>query len=260
MRRALAAMLLAAPGLAGAEPFTDGTARMPEAGRVEVGVLAPLRWAPSDGAELSLHPLAFFVAPHADVKLGWGEPGGVALATVHGLAYPTPLMRLLARQGTGGLVPDDVRWPHLLATNHHLYATLPVASHLVTARLGGRLAWNLTAFDGPRFWSEIEWHFVRPRTAAWTAGWSADGGLSAQGPIAGPFRYRADVDLFIMPGMRGGDRAVEGMLLLEWRRSPGFRLQAGAAFSWARFPYGARFLWPPFPIVDAAWSWGGAVR
>jgi len=257
VRPALAILLGCAPLAAAGQPFADGTARMPGEGRLEVGVFAPLRWSPSERTELSLHPLLFFVAPHADLKVGWGERGGVALASVHGLVYPTPLMRLLARGGTGGIVPADVTWPHLLSTSHHLYATVPIGSHLLTGRAGGRLAWNLTAFDGPRFWSEVEWHFVRPRTAAWTAGWSLDAGLSAQGPISGPFRYRADVDLFFMPGMRGSDRAVEWTLLLEWRRSPGFRLQAGAAFSWAVFPYGERLLWPPFPLLDAAWSWDG---
>lgn len=256
MRPALAALLAAAPFSAGAgQPFADGTGRMSGQGRLEVGVFSPLRWALSDRLEVSLHPVAFYLVPNLDVKLGWGEPGGVALASVHGLSYPTQLMRLLSREGTGGIVPADVTWPHLVSTSHHLYASLPLGPQLLTARLGGRLAWNLTAFDGPRFWSEVEWHFVWPRTAAWYTGWSLDAGLSAQGPISGAFRYRADVDLFLMPGLYGGDRAVEWTLLLEWRPSPRFRLQAGAAFSWAVFPYGERLLWPPFPMADAAWGW-----
>ena len=51
----------------------------------------------------------------------------------------------------------------------------------MTLRAGGRIAANLTSFDGPRFWSEVEWHLVRPRTAAWYTGWSVDGGLAAEG-------------------------------------------------------------------------------
>jgi hypothetical protein len=212
-----------------------------------------------DRLEVSLHPVAFFVVPNVDVKVGWGEPGGVALASVHGLSYPTPLMRLLSREGTGGILPADVTFPHVVSTSQHLYASIPIRSHLLTGRLGGRLAWNVTEFDGPRFWSEVEWHFVWPRAAAWYTGWSVDGGLSAQGPVVGRFRYRADVDLFLMPGL-DGDRAVEWRLLLEWRRSRRFRLAGGAAFSWAAFPYGERLLWPPFPVLDATWGWDLGAR
>jgi hypothetical protein len=250
------ALLLAVPLAARAgEPFPDDTARALPAGRLETGVFSPLRYGLTDQLELSGHPVLFLVAPNAELKVAWGEPGGVALATVHGLLYPTPMMRLLSREGTGGIVPADVRYPHILATSQHLLTSVGLGRHLVTGRAGGRLATNLTSFDGPRFWSQVEWHFVWPRMAAWFTGWSLDAGLAADGPIGGPFRYRLAVDAFAMPGLRGGHQAWEGTALAEWRPSSRFRLRAGAWFSWAEFPYGSRFLWPPFPYLDAAWAW-----
>jgi hypothetical protein len=165
------------------------------------------------------------------------------------------MMRLLSREGTGGIVPADVRYPHILATSQHLLASVGLGRHLVTARAGGRLGTNLTSFDGPRFWSQVEWHFVWPRMAAWFTGWSLDAGLAVDGPVGGPFRYRLAVDAFAMPGLRGGHQAWEGTALAEWRPSSRFRLRAGAWFSWAEFPYGSRFLWPPFPLLDATWAW-----
>ena len=80
-------------------------------------------------------------------------------------------------------------------------------------------------------------------------------GLSAEGPIRGPFRYRFELDGFLLPGLRGGDRAAEGLLAGEWRPSARFRLAAGARFSWLALPQGTRFLWPPFPVLDVAWAW-----
>jgi len=256
VRRVALALLLAAPCAAGGETasWSAGTARVLPQGRAEVGVFAPLRYGLRNRIELSVHPAWFVVSPNAGVKIAWGASRGVAVASQHGLLYPTPLMRLLSREGAGGVVPSDVRYPHVLASAHHLLATAPIADHLLTIRAGGRLAWNLTAFDGPRFWSEVEWHLVWPRAAAWFTGWSADAGLAAEGPVVKGFRYRLELDRFFMPGLRG-DWAWEWAGIAEWRASERFRVRAGVKWSYAEFPYGTRVS-IPLPIVDASWAWG----
>jgi hypothetical protein len=239
--------------------FAPDTARLVAPGRMELGVFAPLRWGVAERLELSVHPLWMFVAPNAALRVGWGRLGGLEWASEHSLLYPTPLMRLLSREGTGGIVPSDVTYPHLLASGQHLLVTrqLP-GEHLLSARLGGTLAWNLTRFDGPRFWSQVEWHYAWPRTAAWINGWNLDGGLAAQGPVWRGFGYRATLDLFLMPGMKG-DRAAEWSVVATWRPRPGLELHAGATWSWARFPYGTRTS-VALPLVDAVWAfdapWG----
>jgi len=257
VRQLALALLVATPGTAAGETaiWSAGTARVLPDGRAEAGVFAPLRYGMRDRVELSVHPIWFAVAPNAGVKVAWGAPAGIALASQHGLVYPTPLMRLLSREGAGGIIPSDVRYPHLLASAHHLLASAPLGDHLFTVRAGGRLAWNLTAFDGPRFWSEVEWHLVWPRAAAWFTGWSVDLGLASEGPVARRFRYRVELDRFFMPGLRG-DWAWEWAAIAEWRRSERFRLRAGAKWSYAAFPYGTR-LSIPLPLVDAIWAWGG---
>jgi hypothetical protein len=259
----LVAALLLAPLAAAPRPavgadlaparFAPDSARLVPAGRVELGVFAPLRWGVADRLELRVYPLWTFGYPDFAVRVGWGRACGLEWASDHALGYPTPLMRLLSREGTGGVVPSDVTYPHIVAFANHLWATreLP-AGHLVSARAGGQLARNLTAFDGPEFWSQVEWHYAWPRMAAWFSGWSVDAGLAAQGPVAGPFGYRVTLDGFYLPGMKG-DRAVEWSAVATWRPRPGFELHAGATWSWARFPYGARTS-VPLPLIDAVWA------
>lgn len=255
MRLALA-LLVALPCLArgATAPWSAETGRVLPRGRVEIGLFSPLRVGLGDRFEASLHPGWFFVAPNAQLKVAWAERGRVAVASQHGILYPTPLLRLLSREGTGGIVPADVLYPHIVATAHHLLVSAGAAGHLVTLRAGGRLATNLTAFDGPRFWSQIEWHLVWPRTAAWFTGWSADVGLGVEGPITGPFGYRLALDRFFMPGLRGA-WAWEWEGLLAWRPSRRFQVRAGAKWSYAAFPYGERMS-APLPMVDVAWAWG----
>jgi hypothetical protein len=257
----LAAALLsacAAPAGAAHGLLQPDTARTVPAGRMEMGVFAPLRWGVKDDLELSLHPLLALVAPHLDATVGWGVVGGVEIASRHGVLYPTPLMRLLSREGTGGVVPHDVTFPHLISTSHHLLLSRPLGEHLATLRAGGRLAANLTRFDGPRSWSQVEWHLVRPRTAAWYTGWSVDAGLAAEGPVWGTLGYRAELDGYLMPGLKG-DRAAEWALLATWRPRPALLLRAGAMWSWCEFPYGDRTS-VPLPLLDVAWAFDAPWR
>ncbi len=248
------ALALALPLLARAQtaPFSAGTARVLPDRRLEAGVFAPLRLGLRDRIEISLHPGWALVAPNAGAKIAWRSWPKVSVASAHGVLYPTPLLRLLSREGTGGIVPHDVSYPHILATSHHLLATIDAGGHLLTFRAGARLAWNLTRFDGPRFWSEIEWHLVWPRAAAWFTGFAADAGVAAQGPIARGLGYRLELDRFFMPGLRG-DWAYEWAAILSWQASPRLLLRGGAKWSYAEFPYGIR-LSPLLPMVDAIWA------
>jgi hypothetical protein len=235
-----------------AEPWSARTARVLPADRLEVGVFAPLRLGIGDRYELSTHPGWALVAPHLDWKIAWHRWRTVSFASAHGLLYPTPLMRLLSREGTGGIVPHDVTYPHIIAVSHHALATIDRGGHLLTLRAGARLAWNVTSFDGPRTWSQVEWHFIWPRAAAWFTGFAADMGLAMQGPIAWGLGYRVELDRFFMPGLRG-DWAYEWAGILSYQASRRLMLRAGAKGSYAAFPYGTR-LSVPFPIVDAIWA------
>jgi hypothetical protein len=245
----------ALPAYAGNDPLLADTARTLPAGHRAFGVFAPLRWGLTDSVELATHPLWDFVAPGLDVKVGWTELEGFELASEHGISYPTPLMRLLSRSGTGGIVPADVKYPHIIATSHHLLVTRDLGGPLVTLRAGGRLAKNLTAWDGPRFWSEVEWHFVRPRTAAWFTGWSVDAGLAVEGPVRAGFGYRVELDGYLMPGLRG-DKAAEWAALATWRRGDSLQVRAGLLWSYCEFPYGSRVS-VPLPLLDVVWALGG---
>lgn len=258
MRRAataLAALLTA--GAAGAleGSFSGATARTVPAHRHEVGIFAPLRHGLTDRVELSTHPGWLLVAPNVEAKIAWGVASGFELASSHALLYPTPLMRLLAREGTGGIVPPDVRYPHLVASSHRLLVTRELGGHLLTLRGGLRLAKNLTGWDGPPFWSQIEWHLAWPRMASWFSGWSVEGGLAAQGPIWRSVGYQLEATAFLLPGMEG-DRAAEWSALLTVRARPGLLVRGGAKWSWVELPYGT-LLSMPFPMLDVIWAFGG---
>src|SRR5690554_2780911 len=231
----------------GDRSFAGPTAKLTPEGRWEIGLFGPLRYGFSDTMELAVHPLLFFVSPNLQVKLGHGERGGWELASKHQVTYPTPLLRLLAREGIGGILPSDRAVPHIVSLQSELLASREFGQQLITFGLGVQVA--------PRFGESqlvsIDLPFVYPRTAA-AFGWATGiARVGAQGPIAGKLGYEAEVRAFTYPGVDGAF-AVEQGAGLRWTTSPSFMAQAGYRLSYAGYPFGRMF--NIVPTVELAWG------
>ncbi|WP_146981564.1 hypothetical protein [Lujinxingia vulgaris] len=227
--------------------FVGDTALLSEVGRWEVGLFGPLRYGLSEKMELAVHPLLFFVAPNAQLKVSHGTRGGWHLASKHQLTYPTLLFRLMAREGIGGILPADRAVPHILSLQSELLVTREVGAHKVSLGLGVQVAPRV----GESQLVSIDLPFVYPRTAA-MFGW-ATGIMSVhmQGPIAGKLGYEADVRAFTYPGVDGAF-AVEQGAALRLTTSPGFMAQLGYRLSYAGYPFGTMF--NIAPTLELAWG------
>jgi hypothetical protein len=251
----LALVILAAsiPAAAERAPFSIGTARVLPAGRVETGIFQPMRWglrSKQIEAEVSIQPLLFFVMPNLGAKLGLGRVGPLLVATEQGVRYPTPLLRLLAREGTGGVLPPDSKIPEILAWESALLASLPLPrKHLLTLTLAHTLGLHFGESD----WPTIDLPLVYTRTAAYHRWLSARYGIDLDGRIAGGFYYFLDLDLHLLPFARGSF-ALEHSAMLSWRRATGgFAIHLGYKLVVGEYPFG----WQThlLPLVDLSWAW-----
>ena len=109
-------VLLPLAGATRADVWTTGTAGTIRKGRFEVGLFSPLRWGVSERVELSAHPLAMFVIPNGGVKLKWTKLGKAQFSSYHSIAYPSILIGLVSRAGTGGFLPADTKIPHIVSS------------------------------------------------------------------------------------------------------------------------------------------------
>lgn len=252
MRALVAVLLLIAPAAARAEaaPWSEGTAHTLPVGRLEAGVFSPVRYGLRDGLELSAHPLWMFVSPNVTVKLAHGEWGGWAVASTHGLSAPTPLLRMLAREGTGGVIAPDVEVPWILGVANHLVVTHGLrARDSLTLRAGARLAPRA----GDSSFRSVDWHFAYPRTVLFRTGVSVDGGARYEGWLAEGLGVALELDGFWLPGARGRF-AVEQRAGALWRPSAGFSARLGYVVALTEFPFGVE--WSPiFPTLDLVWAW-----
>lgn len=150
------------PAAAQPRPWSTATAYTIPAGTLEAGLLQPVRYGFRSRIELSTS-LSSLVSPGIEVKIGWGRRGSWRLASQHSINYPTPLLRLVSREGIGGMLPPATKVPHLLSLRSRVLVTRALARrHWITVDAGIR--WALWAGDHEM--TTLDLPILYPRTAS----------------------------------------------------------------------------------------------
>ena len=219
------------------EEWPNDTALTLAPGRVSFGVLSQSSWGASSSVELRLHPLLFWVLPHAEVKLRWLDEGRWQLSSVHRLAYPTLFLSLVSREGSGGLLPATTDVPQALLLDNDVLASVEwYPAQWASARLGASLA-----LQGGGDEILLDFPFLYQRFAALSAPAVPRIALSAEGEL--PWRcwyslefrqYWLPLDDF--PVFHASEYAAELYVQLGLSQ----RIGAGGRFSVAELPVGSR--------------------
>lgn len=232
---------------AGTAPWSRPTAYTLPQGRLEVSVFAPARYGLRDRVEIGVHPLFALVDPAVYAKLGVRQIGLWDLASRHHLAYPTPLLRLVARKGTGGLLPSDARIPGILSLSNELVATrMSDAGHLLNLSVGVRNALLLGRSDIPT----LDLPILYPRTLPFQGRTVVTLGGSYHLRPPTSFQLRLGGELFAVPGDKSW--SLEHDLTVLWMISSHVSLSAGYKFIVGRYPFGTEANW--VPIFDVTWA------
>jgi hypothetical protein len=230
--------------------WSSGTACILPVNRWETGVFLPLRWGCSPSLELSIHPLAVFVIPNVSAKWSHGTHNGWMIASRHSMYYPTPLLRMLAKKGTGGIISPQFEIPHMVSISNEVLVSHPIKKFLATGKLGLAFALKSAALDEN---STIDVPVVFPRLNVFYNDIGLRTGINVEGKIYKRWRISVDTDLFYYPG---GDEkmAFEQKSLLFWQKSGNFQLCLGYMLSWAQYPFGnqCHLLGP---LLDLEWGW-----
>ena len=250
-------LVLSAAVFAGApqmesQKWSGNTAFVLPEKRVEVGLFQPLRYGFSEQLEFSMHPLLFFVMPNIDLKWAHGTKGSFALASRHGITYPTPLLRLLAKEGIGGLISPEFEIPHIFSFQNELLASTSVFdNHMFTGKIGVNLGLRSGEIDSR---TTIDLPIVFARTSLYYNDFGLNFGGDMQGPLFKKVDYLVDVDVFYYPTADADvNCTIEHKGLLTWKKSASFQLCLGYMLSYGEYPFGDQ--WHLLPLFDVQWGW-----
>ncbi len=232
------------PSLSRAQTWADDTAIPVSRGHWEVGLFAPIKFGLRDDIELGTHPTLMLVMPHLDAKVLWQRGGRAHFSMIYSLAYPSYLLKLIAREGTGGLLPPNTKVPQSVMLSAMMVGTVDLgARQFVTARAGGTVAPRFSSADQMPL---LDFPFLYPRFAALKAVATFKLGLNYDGRMD-PVAYGLDVAYFILPVIDRGYTVEQGAWV-GWLVSDHFTVRLGYRLSYGRYPAGKLFSY--FPFLD----------
>jgi hypothetical protein len=215
-------------------------------GHSEIGLFSNARHGLSDRVELGLHPLLFFVLPHAEVKAHAARGERWAWGCRARLAYPTWFLSLVSREGSGGLLPKTSSPPQALQIEGDVIGTLLLGrDQLASVFLGLAVAphESFTADELPL----LDFPFLYPRFAPLYNGFVPRSTLAFEGPLFAGLHYMASARSYLMLELAdvGTTYALEQALALEYRFAR-LAISLGVRASEAEYPVGFRVHYLPY--------------
>ena len=233
-------------GQEGENLWSSGTAHTLPQGRWEKGLFQPLRFGLSDTKELRLNPLISLLAPHIHLKVSRRPVGGWQRAYRYGIISPTPLLRMVQREGTGGFLavdPDIGEVPWMVMIRQEVLLSRPWSRGLVTLKGGVAIALGGGDIDSRL---QIELPVIYPRLALYHSGYQLNFGLDVSTLLSKRLVLLGDVDLFLAPALDGP--AWEHKGVMQWNKSDRLQLSFGYKLTYTPFPWGAQ--WHLIPLFD----------
>lgn len=249
--------------------WSDGSAQTIAQRRFETGfILAPARYGITDSLEISTSLLWDYFVPTLGVKNFWGSYDGFLISSAHSIYSPTPLLRFVSKEKTGGLLPPDNYVPFFVVLDNYLLVSHQIAeNHFGTVRVGGKLAFAISdqTSNHPAYerLQTIDYPFIFPRTAflTKTPAFTQDGGITVSGPLFWQLHYEASLDIFrfsTRDNLREEDFscwALESSAVVKWHISEHVSAHLGMIYSTGTFPFGTN--WVLYPLLDIKIGFGG---
>jgi len=231
----------------------DRTAILLEKGQKEIGICHPYRLGRTDDIEFSMHPILGFIIPNFKMKGKLMSSEKSTNAYSLKLTYPTPLLKLVQKEGIGGLITpntDEVSIPHIIVSDLRILSTRWIKeNHLFTMSAGMAFAVSLGEIDS-RMTIDLPYFFSRMNM--YNSDFTLMTGLYFTGPLwknlgydsGGELRYTIGSDQQI--SFEYGD-------YLFWQFKPNMKIMVGYDLYFAEYPFGNQ--WDLIPMFDLRYSW-----
>ncbi len=243
--------------------WSSNSALVIEEGRLELGAFSSASYGLTERIELRAHPIGLFLLPSVRGKINWWSAAlrgtrsrraarAYWFSSSHRLFAPSPFLNLIAKEGSGGLLPANTDVPFSLAMTNEALLSRDLFGHLLTLSAGFSVA-----VGRDEKLPMVEFPFLYSTLSPLYSPFVVHMGLTVSGTMWGPFDYEVNPRMTLFRPDQdipwpGEDTPMaysqETKATLHLRLGEHHRISAGAALAIARYPIGVRsFL---VPTVD----------
>ncbi len=250
-------VILSVSGLAFSqmELWTVGTAKTIPKRNLEISLFRPARFGISSKLEFSAHPIGFFFIPHAQIKKNWYD-GGISIATVHGINYPTIALKLLKNLDREDYLRKDDVVPQIVAFKNEIIiskllkkrTTCEAGNYLLSLKFGIQLS---TAKADSSL-SHIQNPILYPRTEIYHPSNLWYVGIDLDARFNSYINYCIDVD-YLSVGGEWKDYAIEHKALIMTKLTNSVTVAAGYKLTYTTLNDQQRTTLYLFPLIDISW-------
>jgi hypothetical protein len=251
----LSILSISFPSFSQLEIWTVGTAKTIYQGNLEVNVLRPCRYGITKTLEVSAQPIAFPVFPNAQIKKNWYDRE-IAIATVHGINYPTLALNLQRKRNKEDWIPIDSVVPQLIVIKNEVIVSkmlkaatsCEAPNYYLSLKAGVQFALKFKESTLPL----IEKPIIYQRTSVyydqilWYVGADLDAHLNEI------INYSVDLD-FLSVGLGIDDWAIEHKGLLMTKLTKSLMIEGGYKLSYGTYPKGNQL--KIYPLADVSWTY-----
>jgi len=226
--------------------------------KAELNLMSPSKYGISRKAEISAHPIAFFVMPHFFYKRKWFKTlffnRTLMVSSRHGLFYPTGALNFTQKLGLDFLLLQSSAIPYSIAMQHEILlssfldqpSNCNAGNNLLTAKFGFKYAYNWGESSPPLIERAILFRetSLTNNELIWYTGARIDAYLNPM------FNYFAEVDFYSHGLFKNiSIEAKAGVMGYSGKRLSAF---GGIKAAYSTIPSGNKFL--IIPIFDISYN------
>lgn len=209
----------------------------------------------SDKLTISAHPLWVFMSPDISVRWTLADNGKSKISLTHGISCPTPVLSLVARKGTGGIISPEFDIPFMLSISNGIISSYEINSnHVLTGGLSLEFALLNNSLEPG---STIDLPIISPRNNVFYKNFGIELNIGAEGKLSGKFDYFSKAEIFIFPFQDDEFKAEYGNTnrffgeltgMAFWNITKKFKLGFGGRLNYGDYPFGTQ--WHLLPVID----------
>ena len=214
----------------------------------QIGLFKPYVMA-TKNLEISTHPILFFIKPNFRVKKYLGKKYNFDFAGRFGFDYPTNFLKLIQREGTGGILsidPTIKKIPHLFIFQSELLVTKKMTFFNITNKIG--LSFCPDCNLDPR--NIIDLPVIYPRMKLYENKILSNIGFDLEYLLSDKIILNTDLDFLMLPKE---DIFIEHKFLLNHLLSKKISLTTGYKLAYGKYPYGKQL--DLYPLIDISFHW-----